>query len=211
MSLGQAARNVVRIGKKLVAIYEKKSCTTADKAKKQKAAASTGTLVGASVLDLLWNSGKAAVVGTGARAAASPYVVVGGILFLTVWWMNPIEAGESEEDVKKAQKKWEEAEKSKGTSGASEQEAAEKARQEGKPREKHKTKTGRSGDLKTKGEPNSSEDLYNENGELLQRRYYDKNGNVEYDIDYKHDNSHNNHKFPHGHEWEWKDGKPIRH
>ncbi|BDF04426.1 ATP synthase subunit B family protein [[Clostridium] hylemonae] len=30
--------------------------------------------------------------------------------------MNPIEAGESEEDVKKAQKKWEEAEKSKGTS-----------------------------------------------------------------------------------------------
>lgn len=116
MSLGQAARNVVRIGKKLVARYEKKSCTTADKAKKQKAAASTGTLVGASVLDLLWNSGKAAVVGTGARAAASPYVVVGGIVFLTVWWMNPIEAGESEEDVKKAQKKWEEAEKSKGAS-----------------------------------------------------------------------------------------------
>ena len=101
MSLGQAARNVVRIGKKLVVRYEKKSCTTADKAKKQKAAASTGTLVGASVLDLLWNSGKAAVVGTGARAAASPYVVVGGIVFLTVWWMNPIEAGESEEDVKR--------------------------------------------------------------------------------------------------------------
>ena len=93
---------MIRIEKKLVARYEKKSCTTADKAKKQKAAASTGTLVGASVLDLLWNSGKAAVVGTGARAAASPYVVVGGIVFLTVWWMNPIEAGESEEDVKKA-------------------------------------------------------------------------------------------------------------
>lgn len=32
--------------------------------------------------------------------------------------MNPIEAGESEEDVEKVQKKWEEAEKSKGESGS---------------------------------------------------------------------------------------------
>ena len=77
MSLGQAARNVVRIGKKLVVRYEKKSCTTADKAKKQKGGMNTGTLVGASILNLLWNSGKAAVIGTGAHAAASPYVVVG--------------------------------------------------------------------------------------------------------------------------------------
>ena len=116
MSLGEAVRNVVRIGSKLVARYEAKSCTTAEKAKKQKGGASAGVLVGSAVGDLLWNSGRAAVVSGAVRASGSAHVIVGGVVAVTVWWMNPIEAGESEEDVEKAQKKWEEAEKSKGES-----------------------------------------------------------------------------------------------
>ena len=118
MGLGEAVRNVVRIGSKLVARYEAKSCTTAEKAKKQKGGASAGVLVGSAVGDLLWNSGKAAVVSGAVRASGSAHVIVGGVVAVTVWWMNPIEAGESEEDVEKAQKKWEEAEKSKGESGS---------------------------------------------------------------------------------------------
>ncbi len=118
MSLGEAVRNVVRIGSKLVARYEAKSCTTAEKAKKQKGGASAGVLVGSAVGDLLWNSGRAAVVSGAVRASGSAHVIVGGVVAVTVWWMNPIEAGESEEDVEKAQKKWEEAEKNKGESGS---------------------------------------------------------------------------------------------
>ena len=135
MSLGEAVRNVVRIGSKLVARYEAKSCTTAEKAKKQKGGASAGVLVGSAVGDLLWNSGKAAVVSGAVRASGSAHVIVGGVVAVTVWWMNPIEAGESEEDVEKAQKKWEEAEKSKGESGAK---TKEKSKDSGKTEEKTK-------------------------------------------------------------------------
>lgn len=61
-----------------------------------------------------------------------------------------------------------------------------------------------------RSDPNSSEDLYNQNGELIQRRYYDENGYAEFDIDFKHDNSHNNHEFPHKHTWDWKNGVPQK-
>ena len=67
-----------------------------------------------------------------------------------------------------------------------------------KPRKNNKKVKGKTGSLSTEGEANSSTELYNENGKLIQRRYYDKNGKVEFDIDFSHGG---NHKFPHIHNW----------
>ncbi|KMZ54868.1 polymorphic toxin type 37 domain-containing protein [Dorea sp. D27] len=171
MSLGEAVRNVVRIGSKLVARYEAKSCTTAEKAKKQKGGASAGVLVGSAVGDLLWNSGKAAVVSGAVRASGSAHVIVGGVVAVTVWWMNPIEAGESEEDVEKAQKKWEEAEKSKGESGSknSEKGSDKKVNPPKYPGNNPQKSPGKGWEWRGKGDPSSGEgNWYNpETGETL--------------------------------------------
>lgn len=50
------------------------------------------------------------------------------------------------------------------------------------------------------GKPRSSEDLYDDKG-LKQRRYYDKDGNADEDIDYDHSNADGAHTFPHRHQW----------
>lgn len=76
------------------------------------------------------------------------------------------------------------------------------------PRTNHKTKTGRVGDLGAKGEPNSSEDLVDENRNLLQRRYYGSDGKAAYDIDFQHGNGDGSHTFPHKHEWDWGQKPP---
>lgn len=69
---------------------------------------------------------------------------------------------------------------------------------------------GRSGDLPTKGvKPNARYDLY-VNGEKVQSRWYDKNGNVIRNRDYNHQNSMGNHTFPHDHQWDWTQGYPHR-
>ncbi len=68
---------------------------------------------------------------------------------------------------------------------------------DGAPTDNHAVVTGSS--LPTTGEPNSSKDLYNEEGSLKQRRYYDKNGNADLDIDYQHGGT--GHTFPHRHDW----------
>jgi hypothetical protein len=47
--------------------------------------------------------------------------------------------------------------------------------------------------------PNSSKDLKDRNGSTKQRRYYDKNGNADLDIDYHHGGT--GHTFPHRHDW----------
>ena len=60
--------------------------------------------------------------------------------------------------------------------------------------------------LPTKGNPNSDQDLYDESGELKQRRHYGPDGRAEYDIDYKHPGE--NHKFPHRHNWDWSKNPP---
>lgn len=53
-------------------------------------------------------------------------------------------------------------------------------------------------------EPNSRTDFYDEKtGKLLQQRWYDANGRAVLDRDWDHNNSHNNHKFPHDHHWVW--------
>lgn len=74
---------------------------------------------------------------------------------------------------------------------------------------KHKDINGRSGDLSTKSEPNSSNDLYVD-GELYQRRFFDENGRVIKDIDFKHGEKPGSHEFPHEHFWEWIDDIPQR-
>lgn len=68
---------------------------------------------------------------------------------------------------------------------------------DGTPTDNHAVVTGSS--LPTTGESSSSKDLYNEEGSLKQRRYYDKNGNADLDIDYQHGGT--GHTFPHRHDW----------
>lgn len=77
----------------------------------------------------------------------------------------------------------------------------------------HTDKYGDSHDnLPTKDQkPNSSMDLYDkETGELLQRRFFDENGRAIKDIDYKHNDPHNTHTFPHEHYWDWTNGGSPR-
>ena len=52
----------------------------------------------------------------------------------------------------------------------------------------------------TKGDPYSSKDQKNPDGSVKQRRYFDKNGNADMDIDYNHGGT--GHPFPHRHYWE---------
>ncbi len=61
----------------------------------------------------------------------------------------------------------------------------------------HSTQYG--GSLPVKGTPNSSKDLKDSQG-VKQRRYYDKNGNAELDIDYRH-GGNGKEPFPHKHKW----------
>lgn len=69
---------------------------------------------------------------------------------------------------------------------------------------------GRRGDLPTSGaKPNSRYDLY-VNGKRIQSRWFDNNGNVIRNRDYDHQNSLNNHFFPHDHKWDWIENGPVR-
>ena len=53
--------------------------------------------------------------------------------------------------------------------------------------------------LPRKGEPNSSETLYNPDGTPKQKRWYDGEGNAERDRDYNHGGKES---FPHDHIWD---------
>ena len=69
---------------------------------------------------------------------------------------------------------------------------------------------GRNGALPIReAKPNSRYDLYRD-GEKIQSRWFDSEGNVTRNRDYKHQNTLHNHFFPHDHDWEWKNGKPKR-
>ena len=60
---------------------------------------------------------------------------------------------------------------------------------------------GRVGDLKTTGEPNTRKDLYNEDGKLIQQRWYGSDGNAIWDRDQSHGGGE--HEWPHDHSWDW--------
>jgi len=71
------------------------------------------------------------------------------------------------------------------------------AKNSGSKTKDHSTQNG--GSLSTKGRPNSSKDLVDNKG-IKQRRYYDKNGNADLDIDYRH-GGNGKEPFPHKHKW----------
>lgn len=69
----------------------------------------------------------------------------------------------------------------------------------GEPTDKHSTQsTSEGSSLPKTGTPYSSKDLEDSEG-VKQRRYYDKNGNADMDIDYRHGGT--GHTFPHRHDW----------
>ena len=69
---------------------------------------------------------------------------------------------------------------------------------------------GRPGDLPTKGaKPNSRYDLY-VNGKKIQSRWFDSQGKVGRNRDYKHQDIYKNHEFPHDHIWNWGNRGPQR-
>ena len=69
---------------------------------------------------------------------------------------------------------------------------------------------GKIGDLKRIGTPNSRTDLYNEQGELIQQRWYGPDGRAILNRDWKHKdkNPKKPHKFPHDHPWDWNQKIP---
>ena len=64
---------------------------------------------------------------------------------------------------------------------------------------------GRLGSLNRRATPNTRADLYNENGELIQQRWYGPDGRAIWNRDWKHPESNPSkpHKFPHDHPWDW--------
>lgn len=61
--------------------------------------------------------------------------------------------------------------------------------------------------LKKTGNPNTRVDRYNNDDELMQSRWYGKNGQAERNRDYKHGGNYN---FPHDHSWSWHNGEGER-
>lgn len=61
------------------------------------------------------------------------------------------------------------------------------------------------------GNPNSSIDVLDKNGNIVTRRWYDKNGRAVRDVDMtNHGNAKNHPEWPHEHIWKYdKNGKPI--
>lgn len=84
-----------------------------------------------------------------------------------------------------------------------EQKEYDDAKEQGEPTDDHSTQsTSQGSSLPKTGRPRSSKDLVDKDG-VKQRRYYDKDGNADEDIDYRH--SGVGHEFPHRHIW--TDGK----
>lgn len=62
-----------------------------------------------------------------------------------------------------------------------------------------------------KGNPNSSVDILDDQGNIITRRWYDSNGNAYRDVDMtNHGNSKTHPEYPHEHTWNWSDGIPKR-
>ena len=55
--------------------------------------------------------------------------------------------------------------------------------------------------------PNSKVNRY-ENGIKKQTRWYGSDGEAVRNRDYAHQDAHNNHKFPHDHNWDWNRSNP---
>lgn len=76
------------------------------------------------------------------------------------------------------------------------------------PADNHSTTTENPG---VKGEPDSSVDIVDEDGNIKTRRWFDENGNATRDVDMTdHGNSKQHPEVPHEHTWDWSTGRPIR-
>lgn len=82
----------------------------------------------------------------------------------------------------------------------------EKAKKAGEKAANHKDVHGEK--LLPDGEPYSSQDLYHPKHGHKQRRYYDKTGRAEEDIDFTHGGSDKHHTFPHRHKFDWSKKPP---
>lgn len=73
-----------------------------------------------------------------------------------------------------------------------------------------KSVVGKIGDLPRMGTSNTRTDLYNEQGELIQQRWYGPDGRAMWNRDWKHkdSNSQKPHKFPHDHPWDYNKKNP---
>ena len=69
---------------------------------------------------------------------------------------------------------------------------------------------GKIGSLKVVSAPNTRIDLFDENGELIQQRWYGPDGRAIWNRDWKHldANPRKPHKFPHYHPWDWNQKVP---
>lgn len=61
--------------------------------------------------------------------------------------------------------------------------------------------------LKPIGKPNSRMDMY-QNGTKVQSRWYGPDGKARRNRDYRHQDAHKNHSFPHDHKWDWTKNTP---
>lgn len=76
------------------------------------------------------------------------------------------------------------------------------------PSEKHSTSKENPGPI---GEPDSSVDILDENGQVKTRRQYDSEGKAYRDVDMTdHGNPKQHPEVPHEHTWDWSSGGPIR-
>lgn len=67
---------------------------------------------------------------------------------------------------------------------------------------------GRIGSLPRIGTPNTRVDLYDENSNLLQQRWYGPDGRAIWDRDWSHGGGE--HEWPHDHYWDWTNTKNPR-
>lgn len=69
---------------------------------------------------------------------------------------------------------------------------------------------GRYGDLPVRGaDADARYDLYIDD-ERVQSRWYDDEGKVVRNRDYRHQDPKNDHSFPHDHNWNWNGDRPYR-
>ena len=66
------------------------------------------------------------------------------------------------------------------------------------------------GSLNRRATPYTRTDLYNDNGELVQQRWYGPDGQAIWNRYWKHPDSNPSkpHKFPHDHPWDWNQKFP---
>ena len=76
------------------------------------------------------------------------------------------------------------------------------------PSKNHTTTTENPG---TKGEPNTSVDILNKDGQITTRRWYDSAGDAYRDVDYtNHGNPAKHPEWPREHFWDWSTNPPSR-